>query len=83
MQYVSRDGQNKDEEVTFTASEMEHLISEYVTGRKAERNREILWLHFIGGYTLEEIGGIEKLSTVQVWRIVHRYGDRLLLMLKK
>ncbi len=62
---------------------MAALIDEHVTGWRCERNREILRMRFLQGYTYSEIAEITKLSEIQVGRIVHRYGDPLLLMLAK
>lgn len=67
----------------YDYSPMEHLINEKVTGKKCERNREILRLRFLRGLTFEEIAEIMDMSDKQVGRIVHRYGDPLLLMLAK
>lgn len=64
-------------------SEMDYLISEYVTGKKSERNRAILRERFLMGYTYEEIAEHFDMSAVQISRIVKRYGDPLLLMIKK
>lgn len=62
---------------------MERLINEKVTGKKCERNREILRLRFLRGLTYEEIAEIMDMSDKQVGRIIRRYGDPLLLMLAK
>jgi len=70
-----------EEEMTQT-SELEHLIYEHVNGRKAGRNRKILHLYYIDGYTYEEVAEIVDMSAVQVGRIIRRYGDRILLMRK-
>lgn len=67
----------------YDYSPMERLINEKVTGRKCERNREILRLRFLRGLTFEEIAEAMDMSDKQVGRIVHRYGDPLLLMLAK
>lgn len=62
---------------------MEYLINEKITGKKAARNRRILKLRFLDGLTYAEIAVVTGLSEGQVGRIVHRYGDPLLLMLAK
>lgn len=67
----------------YDYSPMEYLINEKVTGRKCERNREILKLRFLRGLTFEEIAEIMKMSDKQIGRIIHRYGDPLLIMLAK
>ena len=67
----------------FDYSIMEDLIDEKITGRKSARNREILKLRFLQGLTFEEIAEIEKMSDKQIGRIIHRYGDPLLIILAK
>lgn len=62
---------------------MEHLINEKVTGKKSARNREILKLRFLHGLTFAEIAEQMDMSEAQIGRIVHRYGDPLLLMIGK
>lgn len=70
-------------EIQYDYSPMERLINEKVTGKKCERNREILKLRFLRGLTFEEIAEIMKMSDKQIGRIVHRYGDPLLFILAK
>lgn len=67
----------------YDYSPMENLINEKITGRKAARNRQILRLRFLDGLTYAEIAEIMDMSEVQIGRIVHRYGDPLLLMIAK
>ena len=67
----------------FDYSPMEQLIDEKITGRKSARNREILKLRFLQGMTFAEIAEKMDMSEVQVGRIIHRYGDPLLIMLAK
>lgn len=63
--------------------QFDYLISNYVVGNKAKRNRDILRERFIDGYTYEEIAEHFDMSAVQIGRIVKRHGDPLLLMIKK
>ena len=63
-------------------SQLEYLIGEYVNCRKAERNRTILRLYYINGLTYEEVAEVVGMSAVHVGRIVRRYGDPILMMLK-
>ena len=63
--------------------ELERLVVRYVNGKKAERNRAILLDYYIGGYTYEEVAERFDMSAVQIGRIVHKYGDPILLMLQK
>jgi len=71
------------DDFSYDYSVMEHLISEKITGKKCERNREILRLRFLRGFTFEEIAAQMDMSDKQIGRIVHRYGDPLLLMISK
>ena len=67
----------------FNYSDMERLIDEKIVGRKSARNRQILKLHFLHGLTYAEIAEATDMSDTQVGRIIRRYGDPLLLMIKK
>ena len=71
------------EDFAFDYSAMEELINEKIVGKKAERNRKILKLRFLVGLTFAEIAEEMGMSDIQISRIVHRYGDPLLLMLRK
>lgn len=66
----------------FSCSEMEHAIGEYITGRNAERNRDILRLYFLDGYSQERIAEIYDMSTMQIGRIVRNEGSYLLTKVK-
>ena len=67
----------------YDYSPMARLIDEKITGRKCERNRQILKLRFLRGLTFEEIASEMQMSDKQIGRIIHRYGDPLLLILAK
>lgn len=67
----------------FDYSPMERLIDEKITGKKSARNREILKLRFLQGLTYAEIAEKMDMSEIQIGRIIHRYGDPLLIMLAK
>ena len=66
----------------FDYSKMEYAIGEYITGRNAERNRDILRLYYLDGYSPERIAEIHGLSAVQVWRILRDEGRYLLTIVK-
>ena len=66
----------------FPYSEMEYLIGEYITGYRAERNREILRQHFLLGYSQPEIAKNMDMSVIQVGRIIKNEGSYLISMLK-
>lgn len=55
--------------VTLTNSEIKHRIEENVHN---QRDRRIMHLRFIDGFTYEKIGEIVEISTVQVKRIVKK-----------
>ena len=67
----------------FDYSPMEKLIDEKITGKKSARNRQILKLRFLQGMTFAEIAEAMDMSEIQVGRIIHRFGDPLLIMLEK
>ena len=66
----------------FSYSAMEYAIGEFITGQNAERNRDILKLYFLNGYSQERIAEIHGLSAVQVWRILRDEGRYLLTIVK-
>ena len=55
--------------VTLTNSEIKHRIEENVHN---QRDRRIMQLRFVDGYTYEKIGEIVEISTIQVKRIVKK-----------
>lgn len=63
--------------------ELDRLIERYVNGSKAMRNRAILRQYYFHGKTYEQVAEEFGMSAVHVGRIVHKYGDPLLLMLRK
>lgn len=64
-----------------STSQILYLINERVNGHKARRNRKILYLRFIDGLTFAEIAEAVDMSEIQVSRIVHKYGDPILMAL--
>lgn len=66
----------------FNYSDMEYAIGEYITGQNAERNRDILRLYFLSGYSQERIAEMHEMSTVQIGRIVRDEGGYLLTKVK-
>ena len=64
--------------------QIEHLIDEHiVNSRKAKRNREILKARLIDGDTIQEIAEEFGMSKEQIFRIIHRYGDPILIKLSE
>lgn len=55
--------------VTLTNSEIKHRIEENV---HSQRDRKIMHLRFVDGYTYEKIAEIVEISTIQVKRIVKK-----------
>ena len=55
--------------VTLTNSEIKHRIEENVHN---QRDRRIMQLRFVDGYTYEKIGEIVEISNIQVKRIVKK-----------
>lgn len=66
----------------YSYSQMEYLIDEFVVGRNSERNRKILKMSLLQGLPYREIAERVDMSDIQISRIVHKYGDPLLLMLE-
>ena len=66
----------------FSYTEMDRLIAEYITGRNAKRDREILRSYFLEGEgSYEVIAEKFGMSANQIGRIVRGRGDPLLLMI--
>ena len=62
----------------------EWLINENIVGhRNSKRNREILKARFLDGESIERIAEDFDMSSSQIFRIIHRYGDPLLIKLSK
>jgi DNA-directed RNA polymerase specialized sigma24 family protein len=70
MQYMSRDGKSKKEEIELSRSEIDHLIDEWIIGRNAERNRAILKRKLFDGITYEDLADEFDISVRQAKRIV-------------
>ena len=65
----------------YSYLEMDRLIAEYIVGKRAKRDREILRSYFLDGYTYEEIAEQQDMSANQIGRIIRSRGDPLLLMI--
>ena len=66
----------------FNYSDMEYAIGEYITGQNSERNRDILRLYFLSGYSQEKIAQIHDMSPMQIGRIVRDEGSYLMTKIK-
>ena len=58
----------------YTNSQIKALIDEYI---HSKRDREILYMRFVDGVTLEGIGAAFGLDTKTVWRIIHKNEKEL------
>lgn len=61
----------------ISRSEIEELISEWIVGRHAARDREIMRLRLIEGLTFERIAEETDMSVRGVVKIVYRCLDKL------
>lgn len=53
-------------------------IEQYVIGRKAERNRAILYRRFVDGVCIEPLAEEFGMSVRQIQNIIHKYKNRIL-----
>ena len=54
----------------YSKTDIENVIDEWVVGRNAIRNKEVLRLRFVDGYTYEEIAEMTDISTLTVKHII-------------
>lgn len=66
---------NRFEDLSRT--EIENLLTEYVVGKNAERDRNILERRLIDGLTYERLAEEFDLSTVHVKEIVKKRQEKL------
>lgn len=59
-------------------SEWEHLIDEYVIGRNAERDRQILKRRMLDGITLESLAEEFDLSVQRIKIIIYNSQNRII-----
>ena len=62
----------KEEMKDISRTDLENLIDEWIIGRHAERNRQILKRRLIDGITYEKLGEEFDLSTQRVKDIVYK-----------
>ena len=60
----------KEELFSKSRSEWERIIDEHIIGKNSERNRKILKLRLLDGFTYEKIAELIDISVIQVKRIV-------------
>lgn len=63
---------------TPTRTSICNRIDEYVVGRKAERNRKILYRRFIDGVCFEPLAEEFDMSVRQIQNIVYKYQYKIL-----
>lgn len=61
----------------LSRTEIENLIDEYVVGRNAERDRNIMKRRLIDGLTYERLAEEFDLSTVHIKEIVKKRQEKL------
>lgn len=61
----------------LSRTEIEYLIEEWVVGRNAHRNRQILKSRYCDGLTYEQLADRYQLSERQLKNIVYKY-DKIL-----
>ena len=67
----------------YSDNDLDYLITHYVNGKKAERNRDILRVHYFKGYSNFDVAEMFKMSEAQIGRIIRKYGNPLILKLYK
>ena len=77
MQYVPRNRKDKKQVTELSRTELEHLIDEWIIGRNAERDRQILKRRLLDGVTYDRLAEEFDLSVRQLKNIIYRAEDRL------
>jgi len=80
MQYVPGDWQNKSKKMikNLSRTDIENLISEWVVGRYAERDRSIMKRRLIDGRTYEQLAEEFDMSVRQIQNIIYKRQEDLL-----
>ena len=66
----------------YSRTELTEAIDEWIVGRNAHRDREVLKARLIEGYTFETLAERFDMSTVQIKRIVYKSQEKLFRHLK-
>ena len=61
----------------YTKSDLVKAIDEYIIGRNAERNRQIIARRLIDGITYDKLAEEYDLSVRQVKNIVYKCSERI------
>ena len=67
----------KTEIYNLSRSEWENLIDEWIVGRNAERNRQILKRRLLDGITYERLAEEFDMSTQNVCSIIYKCQDKV------
>ena len=67
----------KMENYNLSRSEWENLIDQYVLGRNAERNRQMLKRRLLDGITYERLAEEFDMSTQNVCSIIYKCQDKV------
>lgn len=67
----------KPENTGLSASQLSHLIDEWIIGNNAERDREILKEKLINGKSLYQLSDMFNLSLTQVKNILRKRQNEL------
>ena len=67
----------KTENFDLSRCEWENLIDQYVLGRNAERNRQILKRRLLDGITYERLAEEFDMSTQNVCSIIYKCQDKV------
>lgn len=62
---------------SYSRSQLEHLITEWVIGANSVRNKKIIHSKLIDGYTYETIAEKHSLSVNQVKNIVSKFKHKI------
>ena len=65
------------ESYNLSRSEWENLIDEWIVGRNAERNRQILKRRLLDGKTYERLAEEFDMSTQNVCSIIYKCQDKV------
>lgn len=61
----------------LSRSEWENAIDQYVLGRNAERNRQILKRRLLDGITYERLAQEFDMSTQNICSIIYKYQEKV------
>ncbi len=72
MQHVPRHWKNQKQMIQICRADIERLADQWITGRNAVRDREIIKRRLIDGITYERLAEDFDLSDRQIKNIVHK-----------